>query len=113
MNNETERLAQAQLDAYNAHDIDAFLACYHEDVEIFDLHTAERMMQGLTAMRERYGKMFEELDELHARVVNRIVCGATAVDHERVIRKKGDDEVEVIATYQIDDNLIRRVWFAR
>ena len=109
----SERLAQAQLDAYNAHDIDAFLACYHDEVEIFDLHTAERTMQGKSAMRERYGKMFADLPDLHVTLVQRIVCGTTAVDHERVFGLVPDEIVDVIATYQIVDDLIRRVWFAR
>ncbi len=109
----SERQAQAQLDAYNAHDIDAFLACYHDEVEIFDLHSGERTMQGKPAMRERYGRMFADLPDLHATVVQRIVCGATAVDHERVTGLVPNETIEVIATYQIEDGLIRRVWFAK
>ena len=30
-------LAQRQLDAYNAHDLEAFLACYAYDVEVYEL----------------------------------------------------------------------------
>jgi len=111
--NEAERLAQAQLDAYNAHDIDGFLACYHEEVEIFDLHSGELRMVGRTAMRARYGPMFDSLPQLHAALINRIVVANTAVDHERVAGLAPDTIVEAIATYQIEDGLIRRIWFAK
>ena len=30
------QLAQAQLDAYNAADLDAFIACYHPDVVVME-----------------------------------------------------------------------------
>ena len=110
---EAEQLAQAQLDAYNAHDIDAFVACYHPDVEIFDLHSGELGMQGRAAMRERYGRMFQDMPDLHAELVNRIAMGNTVVDHERVVGLAGDSELEAIATYRVEDNLIRRVWFAK
>ena len=107
------RLAQAQLDAYNALDVDAFVACYHPDVEVFDLHSGQKRFEGQGVMRERYGAQFERCPDLHAEVVNRIVVGATAVDHEKVVGLVPDEVVEVIAMYQIEDGLIRRVWFAK
>jgi hypothetical protein len=41
---------QAQVDAYNAHDIDAFVAAYAEDVVITDA-TGRAIMQGTEAGR--------------------------------------------------------------
>jgi hypothetical protein len=110
---EASRLAQAQLDAYNAHDIDAFVSCYHPQVQIYDLHSGALTMQGHAAMRERYGKMFQTKPELHATLVNRIVVNNTAVDHERVVGLVDGTLVEVIATYQVEDGVILRVWFAK
>jgi len=110
---EAERLAQAQLDAYNARQIDAFVACYHPDVEVFDLHTGALRFQGRPAMRERYGAQFERCPELHAELVNRIAMKDTVVDHEHVVGLVAGEVVEAIATYHIEDHLIRRVWFAK
>ena len=39
---ESERVVQAQLDAYNARDLDAWLATYREDAEQFMLHAGSR-----------------------------------------------------------------------
>ncbi len=109
----TATLAQRQLDAYNAGDIDAFVACYAADVEVFDLHSGERRMHGTEQLRARYGALFEANPDQHAELLGRIVQGATAVDHERVTGRASGGVVFAVAIYQVEDELIRRVWFAR
>jgi DNA phosphorothioation-dependent restriction protein DptG len=78
---------QAQLDAYNAHDVDAFAACYATDVKIFDA-TGALVMEGLDALRARYGMLFAASPQLHAEVTQRTRIGTAAawyvVDTERV-----------------------------
>lgn len=107
------RAAQRQLDAYNAHDIDAFVACYHEDVEIFDLKTGALQMKGREDMRTSYGAMFERSPQVYASVTNRTIVGNMSFDYE-VVRGRGDDIIQVMAMYEVDeDELIRRVWFVR
>lgn len=78
---------QAQLDAYNAHDVEAFAACYAADVKIFDA-TGALVMDGLDALRTRYGALFAASPQLHAEVTQRTRIGTAAawyvVDTERV-----------------------------
>jgi len=105
-------LAQRQLDAYNAGDIEAFAACYAPDVRIWDLHSNTVTLQGRPALRERYGALFTRCPELHAELVGRLCLGSTAVDQERVTGM-GDDVVHAIATYEVRDGLIQQVWFAK
>ena len=76
-------LAQRQLNAYNARDIDAFLEPYADDVELYDLPD-KLIMKGKEAMRNAYGKKFAKLPALHCELMNRMVIGNTVVDHERV-----------------------------
>jgi hypothetical protein len=47
-------LADQQLLAYNAHNLEAFLAAYAEDVEIYDLNTNTLRTKGKADMRKRY-----------------------------------------------------------
>jgi hypothetical protein len=110
---EAETLAQRQLDAYNVGDLEAFVACYTPDVEIFDLHSGELRMSGRDAMRDRYGKLFEANPEQKAELLNRIAQGSTVVDHERVVGRADGKVVFAVAIYQVEEGLIRRVWFAR
>jgi len=106
-------LVQRQLDAYNAHDLEGFLATYSPDIEIFDLGLAEAQSVGIPAMRDIYGRMFESMPHLRCELGNRISDGAYIVDHEIcTLWEPGETPSRAIAIYQVEDNLIRRVWFA-
>ncbi len=108
-----ELLAQRQLDAYNARDIESFLACYAPDVEIFDQPTGERTLHGREAMRERYTGFFAGNPGLHCRLLNRIAEGVFAIDHEHVTGLADGRELHAVAIYEIADELIAKVWFIR
>lgn len=107
-------LVQRQLDAYNAHDLDAFLATYAADIDIFDISDASTpQMSGIPAMRQVYGGMFATMPNLRCDLGNRIADGAFVIDHEIcAMGAPGDPPERAIAIYQVEDGLIRRVWFA-
>ena len=105
-----EAVVQRQLEAYNAHDIDAFLATYSPDIEVFTLG-GERQSQGLDAMRARYGKMFKDVPQLHCDISRRIVQGNVVVDHEHLTGLPNGGTVDAIAIYEVRRGKIRRVWF--
>jgi hypothetical protein len=101
---------QRQLDAYNAHDLDRFVAEYADDVKVFRPPAAEPVLSGKAAFADHYARNRFTLPGLHADVVNRIIAGNKVVDHER-IAGLGDGIVEAIAVYEIDGGRIRTVWF--
>lgn len=105
-------VAQAQLDAYNAQDLDAHCALFSEDVKVADLNGAVTI-DGLAAYRERYAKVFAEFPENHAALVSRIAVGDVVIDHERVTRSPSAPPFEVAAIYTIREGKIRRVDFVR
>lgn len=106
------RAAQRQLDAYNKRDIDAFAACFHPDVQLFDLKSGElRGEPGRAALHASYGAVFERCTELHAEVTSRAVVGNTAFDRE-VVTGLREHTVHAMAIYEVDEEeLITRVWF--
>ncbi len=103
-------VVQAQLDAYNDRDIERFVACYSEQVEVFRPPTSTPVLQGLSALREHYQKNRFTLPNLHARLVNRMVSANIVVDHE-AITGLHDQELSAVAVYQVEAGLIQRVWF--
>lgn len=107
---EPEAVVQRQLEAYNAHDIDAFLATYSPDVELFTLG-GERQSQGLEAMRARYGKMFQDVPKLRCQVLRRIVQGNLVIDHEHLTGLPDGSSFDGLAIYEVRRGKIRRVWF--
>jgi len=102
-----------QVRAYNARSIDAFLAPYHPDVELYDLKVGELMMKGHEAMRSKFQQLFDESPDLHTKVTNRMVQGNMVIDHETVTGFRGDNTSYVIAIHEVIDQLITRVWFTR
>jgi hypothetical protein len=72
-----------QLDAYNARDLERFLACYAPDV-VVENGAGERMIEGQEGMRTLYGQLFANSPALHAEVATRIRAGEFVVDEERV-----------------------------
>ena len=105
--------AQAQLDAYNARDLDAFLAVYAEDCVVRAFPSNAVMFDGREAMRARYGALFENHPDLHARLLSRVEHEAFAIDHEHVVGMREGEVVYAVAMYEVREGLIRNVWFLR
>ncbi len=101
---------QRQLDAYNAHDLERFMAEYSADVEVFRPPVVNPVLSGLQAFAAHYARNRFTLPDLHAEVTNRIVAGDIVVDHERITGLQAD-AVETVAVYKVVDGKIRTVWF--
>ncbi|WP_409253366.1 nuclear transport factor 2 family protein [Bacillus sp. SCS-153A] len=111
MGDQSKHLAQKQLDAYNAQDIEAFLDCYSEDVTVMEFPSNKVMYKGIGEMRERYTRMFEENPKNHAELLNRMTKGNIAIDHEYVTGRANGKEVYAVAMYEVCDDKIKNVWF--
>jgi uncharacterized protein (TIGR02246 family) len=104
-------VVQAQLEAYNAQNLDAFCACFAKDCVIADLNGAVTQ-EGAGQIRERYEAMFAQYPENRAHIVSRMAVGNVVVDHER-IQRSPELRLEAIAIYTVRDGLISRVDFVR
>ena len=105
-------VAQGQLDAYNAQDLDAYMAFFTDDCVVADLN-GPVTMEGAAAIRERYAKTFATYPQNKAHLVHRMVIGQTVIDHEDVERAPGGDRFQVAAIYTIRAGKIARVDFVK
>lgn len=105
-----EAVVQRQLDAYNSRDIDALLAIYADNAQMFE-HPATLLASGSAALRERFVARFEERN-LQAMLLKRMVMGSFVVDHERVTRTfpEGAGTVELLMIYKVQDGRIKKAW---
>ncbi|MCL2354123.1 MAG: nuclear transport factor 2 family protein [Defluviitaleaceae bacterium] len=107
---------EAQLEAYNARNIDVFIQNFSEDCICMDSE-GNITMQGREAMQERYGQMFASSPSLHCNIVSRTVVGNFVFDEERVTghAKNPSGESHVMALYTVDPAtpLITKVQFFR
>lgn len=106
-------IAQAQLAAYNARDLDAFCACFADDVEVYDF-PGVLSLKGQDAFRARYVERFRS-EGLEAIAVHRAVIGSRVIDHERVwLEGRGKSApVDLVVIYTVRDDVIARVDFIR
>jgi len=102
---------QQQLDAYNARDIDAFMAWWADDCEYYEF-PARLLASGAAQIRERHVTRFTE-PNLFGRLIQRSVVDNLVVDQEIVTRNFADGvgEIDVLAIYQIEHGKIAKAWF--
>ena len=105
-------VVQAQLDAFNAKDVEALMCTYAPDAEQFALH-GERLAKGHDELRPRYLTRFEEPD-LFARLLSRTVIGNIVTDLELITRNfpEGPGTLEMLCIYEVVDGRIQRASFA-
>jgi hypothetical protein len=107
-------VAQAQLEAYNARNLDLFCAQFAEDAQVFELGASVPSTDGLAAIRERYRRLFDDSPALCCVVRARVHLGRAVVDLEKITGRNGAAEpFDILAIYEIEGGLIRRVHFAR
>ena len=103
-------VVQRQLDAYNAHDLTAFLATYAELAELTRIGKADSPLSGKDAISELYASRVFNVQDHRAELVGRLAFGNKVVDHERVFGLS-PEPFEALAVYEVTDGLIQRVWF--
>ena len=105
-----EAVVQRQLEAYNARDLDRFVAEFSDTVRVYRPPAVEPAISGKAALAEFYANNRFNGPDLHAEIVSRMVLGNKVVDHERITGVKAD-AFEAVAVYEVLDGLIQSVWF--
>ena len=106
-----EATVQRQLDAYNAKDVDAWLATFAAEAKQYE-HPAKLLASGHAEMRARVTPRFSE-PNLHAQLLNRTVMGKVVIDHEIVTRTfpEGPGTVELVCIYVVESGKIQTASF--
>lgn len=105
-------VVQRQLDAYNAKDLDAFLACYADDIRLYRPPEVEPLIEGKAALSAFYAAHRFNRPRLSAALVSRMVVGRKVIDHELVdgLGAANDPPVHAALVFEVDAELIRAVW---
>jgi hypothetical protein len=108
-----EAIVQKQFEAYNQHDVETFAGTFSEDIELFELPDTVAMLKGRAALTQFYTDRFREHPTLRAELSEQLVSDNTVIYKEKLYGLPQQPVVEIVAIYQIQDNLIRRIWFIR
>jgi hypothetical protein len=104
---------QLQLDAYNARDLELFVAAYSPDIVIED-GDGNRVVEGRAKLRERYQALFQASPALHCNIAHRTIVGKFVIDEEEITGWRGLEVlVRVIVVYRVEADKIVHVWMFR
>ncbi|PKC36320.1 steroid delta-isomerase [Pantoea ananatis 15320] len=104
------RPVAAQFEAYNAHDIEAFMACFAKDFKGYRMPAETPSTQGKPALRDFYISNRFNNPSLRAELISRTVLGNKVFDHE-FIHGLSPSPLESIAVFEINNDLISTAWF--
>ncbi len=109
--NQNLDLADRQLKAYNARNIDEFMACWAENAKYY-AHPDQLLANGISEIRQRHVQRFEDTN-LHGKLISRVSVGKTVIDYETVTRTfpDGIGTMDVAAIYEIQEGKIQTAWF--
>ncbi|WP_226915902.1 nuclear transport factor 2 family protein [Pseudoalteromonas undina] len=107
-----ETVVQAQVEAYNAHDIELFASCYSSDIKM--QHLTGDIAQ--TVGKKELVKAFQFLKTVpkgfKVTIENRVVNGPTVIDYERIEGLgEGREDTLVVVIYEVRNGKIKNVWF--
>ncbi|MEM6049468.1 nuclear transport factor 2 family protein [Erwinia sp. P7711] len=101
-----ESPVKAQFEAYNSHDIEAFMSCFSEEFKGYRMPTESPSTIGKESLREFYVNN----RELRAELISRTVLGTKVFDHE-LIYGLSPAPLESMAVFEVKNNLISTAWF--
>ncbi len=99
----------SRMRAYNAHDLEAFLSTYSENVEIFT-YPDRSLGRGKAHVRKLFEDLFRE-GAVRVDIHHQIAKDGYVINHETVVA--GVEETEYVSIYEVRDGLIRSVRFVR
>lgn len=107
-----ERVVQAQVDAFNRRDIEAFMAIYAPNAIHWEF-PADTVWNGAARIRAHYTELFADPDaaNMHLEVRTRFVKERFVIDHGFYRGLPGEDRHVSAVIYEVRDGLIQNVWF--
>lgn len=109
---EPAEVVDAQLKAFNRHDLETFLATFAPDATLSDQPEPVRA-SGLVEIRRIYGPRFADNPSMKVAVSSRIVQGRFVVDSETVSGFPDGSSVTEIVIYEVAGAKIAKVWVIR
>lgn len=104
-------VVQAQVKAYNAHDIATFASCYADNVTVTDLSGKRPVVSGVEALKKAYAFLDKVPKAFHVDIVERVVHGPVVIDKERVMGLPADKgQPEALAVYEVRNGKIQNLW---
>ena len=107
-------LVQRQVNAYNARDLEPFLASFDPEARLyFNIGDTKPFCVSRAGLRKRYSDFFSRTPKLHCEIKDRILQGDYVIDQEEVTGLEDGKVIRAVAVYEVKAGKITRVWFMR
>ncbi|MDX2303431.1 MAG: nuclear transport factor 2 family protein [Microscillaceae bacterium] len=105
-----EEVVQKQLQAYNSRDLEGFVACFSDDVEVL-MFPEQVLYQGKDQLRASYQSFFENTPDLYCELIDRSVNGNKVKDEIKITRLKKTKPMKTTVMYVVEEGLITKMYF--
>jgi hypothetical protein len=105
---EAERVVLQQQEAYNKHDLEAFVAAHAPDVRFYR-YPDSLILEGRDSVRARFGRLFAKAPSVHASTDARMAQGDIVVWQETATGMPGDKTNTAIFVWEVHGGQITRV----
>lgn len=106
-------LIQQQVDAYNERNLEKFVSCFADDIQVFNYGENAASINGKEALIKSYQSVFENSPELQAKIINRIVFDNKVIDHEHVTGRVGIEFIDLVVIYELKDEKVHQVTYIK
>lgn len=102
-----EHIVQANLDAYNAHNLEIFMSYFSENVTMHNFNDGAQTANGIAAVRAIYEPYFKASPDLHSKILKRTIFDNKVIDHEYITGARGSKEpFEIVLIYEVENDKI-------
>lgn len=105
-----EEIVQKQVEAYNAHDLTQYSACYHPLAIVSRMSSGQMVAEGREQIERTWGYFFSSQPKAQCKILSRLPIGRFIIDHEEVSGLADGSVLHAVAIYEVNDGLITRVW---
>jgi hypothetical protein len=103
---------ERQIELFNAHDLEGFLALFADELEVFTL-PGPSASTGKTRLRELYAERFRTNPDLHASAEAQMVSGDFVIQKEKIKGRAGKEALVAVTIYQVKAGKILKMWSLR
>jgi hypothetical protein len=110
-------VVQAQVDAYNKHDVEAFLSCYADNATVYWLDGHKAPAKGAKALHDEFAflaKIPPAGAGFGVDIVTKTITGPTVanVEHMRGLPPGAPAVPDTLVVYEVREGKIVNAWFA-
>ena len=103
-----EQIVRLQYDAYNRHDLDAFVAAHAPNVRAYS-YPDSLLFEGRDSLRAGFGRLFSSAPQVHANIDSRMALGNIVVSKETATGLPGGKTNTGVFVWEVHNGQTTRI----